>query len=205
MNPYTDINNYYTCADGTKVYFTTNRQLVDSDRDGTGFLSACVFPFPLPLEGCDVYLYDSTLPQGERLIQVSAGEDNAQHESGVGAKVLNGTTAISGDGSRVYFVAEGVLTEHPNPEGATALAGAPNLYLWDEATKSTAFIGTLYSGDKTGLWAGEGKRSSGGQRFDRGSALFMSAVSNQGIILIRYRSLQICRSATAKSKTKFGT
>lgn len=143
-------------ADGAKVYLTTNRQLVDSDRDGTGFLSACLFPFPLPLEGCDVYLYDSTLPQGERLIQVSAGEDNAQHESGVGAKVLSGTTAISGDGSRVYFVAEGVLTEHPNPEGATALAGAPNLYLWDEATESTVFVGTLDSGDKTGLWAGEG-------------------------------------------------
>lgn len=143
-------------ADGSRVYFTSNRQLASSDRDGAGFPSACVFPLPIPLQGCDLYLYDSTLPQGERLIQVSAGEDNAEHEMGKGARVLNGVTGISGDGSHAYFVAEGVLTEHPNPAGASAVAGMPNLYVWSEASRSTAFIATLGAGDKEGLWGGEG-------------------------------------------------
>ena len=134
-------------VDGTKVYFTTNRQLADTDLDGeffggcTGFL----------LGGCDLYLYDSAMPAGQRLTQVSAGETNASHEAGKEAKVLTGIPAISADGSHAYFAAEGVLTDEPNPEGAVAQTGQRNLYLYQRDAEHPegrlAFIGTVDSSD----------------------------------------------------------
>jgi hypothetical protein len=50
-------------VDGSKVYFTTNRQLVNSDLDGSaagcnGFSGVA---------GCDLYLYDADKLEGERL------------------------------------------------------------------------------------------------------------------------------------------
>jgi hypothetical protein len=131
-------------VDGTKLYFTTNRQLADSDLDtGTG----CGFD---PSQGCDLYLYDSTRPAGQRLTQVSAGDSSAP-TPGDGAAVGGQTTAISTDGSHVYFIAEGVLTTDQNPEGDIAQPGQRNLYLYqrDEAHPDgrTAFIGTVSSGD----------------------------------------------------------
>jgi hypothetical protein len=141
--------------DGSRVYFTTNRQLADSDLDSG---SKCSTTAGEP--GCDLYLYDSSLPVGERLIQVSAGEANGEHEVGKEAQVLNGVTAISGDGSHVYLVAEGVLTTATNPAGAHALPGQPNLYLYqrDEShpAGSFALLGTLAAGDEGWLWGGEG-------------------------------------------------
>jgi len=133
-------------VDQTKVYFTTTRQLADSDLDAT----------------LDLYLYDSELTAGQRLLQVSAGEDVVgKHEAGNEGKVRNGITSISGDGSRVYFVADGVLTDDESPDGDEALSGQPNLYLWEREDEATSFIGTLLatdvavSGDE-GLWGGEG-------------------------------------------------
>ncbi len=54
----------------------------------------------------------------------------AGHASGSAANVYQGVTAISGDGSRVYFAAQGVLTSSPNPEGDVAAADGLNLYLY---------------------------------------------------------------------------
>jgi hypothetical protein len=149
----TDGDDFYQGAslDQTKVYFTTNRQLADSDLDDGPSCS----PQPGASIGCDLYLYDSSLPVGERLIQVSAGE------SGTGANVLNAITGISGDGSHVYFVAEGVLTADPNAEGDAAQGGQLNLYAWEREDESTTFIGALAVSDRTdevggGLWGGSG-------------------------------------------------
>jgi hypothetical protein len=144
-------------ADGTKVYFTTNRQLANTDLDGT----AAECSIDAAVAGCDLYLYDSERPAGHRLVQVSAGEELGAgvHEKGKGAKVYNSIAAISGDGSHVYFAAQGVLTEHPNPEGKKAgeyPASTPKLYLWDEEAEATSFVGPLSSGDKEGLWGNEG-------------------------------------------------
>ncbi len=138
-----DDNYQGASADGTRVYFTTNRQLTGSDGDGSNAECSST----TAAAGCDLYLYDSTLPPGERLAQVSAGEDNTHHEAGEEADVYNGITAISGDGSHAYFVAAGVLTEHPNPAGETAEEGEPNLYLWDAETEAISFIGALAAGD----------------------------------------------------------
>ena len=141
-----DGDDFYQGAsvEGSKVYFTTVRQLADSDLDTT----------------MDLYLFDASLHAGQRLTQVSAGEVASGHPSpGSGAEVLNGTTAISGDGSRVYFVAKGPLTTDTSPKGLVAVASQPNLYLWDRDSEALAFIGTLVESDgggTFGLWGGAG-------------------------------------------------
>lgn len=154
--------------DQTKVYFTTNRQLANSDSDGSSAECSVLFPEP----GCDLYLYDRNRPPAERLVQVSAGEELGPgiHEAGSEARVYNGITAISADGTHVYFVAAGVLVDRSNPVGDHAEAGEPNLYLWDSQDEELAFIGTLapptglddpgdaiiFSNEGNGLWGGQG-------------------------------------------------
>lgn len=129
-------------VDGTKVYFTTSRQLTDSDLD-TG--AACSNAFAAAT-GCDLYLYDSTRPEGERLTQVSAGDETSP-TPGAGAQVPRSIVAVSGDGSHVYFVAGGVLTTDQNDHGQAATAGQPNLYVYQRDTEHPdgriAFVGTL--------------------------------------------------------------
>lgn len=139
-------------ADGNRVYFTTPRSLAPSDGD-TG-AEPCSYHLGAS-KGCDLYLYDPTRPKAERLLQVSAG-GAGDPTPGKGADVLSSVTAISGDGSHAYFVAQGVLTTEPNPEGATPSAGQPNLYVYDADSKATAFIGTLAAGDEKELWGVEG-------------------------------------------------
>jgi hypothetical protein len=148
-------------VDGSKVFFTSTRQLTDSDLDVGNSFIPCGSPFMPAAAGCDLYLYDSDRPVGQRLTQVSAGTANPDHPTvGSGATVYDGTTAISGDGSRVYFVAQGVLTTDANPSGATAVAGQPNLYLYqrDDAHPAgqLAFVGTLAASDSGQLWGGDG-------------------------------------------------
>ena len=137
--------------EGTKLFFKTTRQLADSDLD-TG--SDCGETLGT-VAGCDLYLYDSTRPFGERLIQASAGEATAP-TPGEGAEVL-GLVEMGGDGSRAYFVARGVLSTVPNEKGDTAVAGQPNLYLYqrdsDFPDGRTVFVGTLSSADQFQLWS----------------------------------------------------
>jgi hypothetical protein len=137
-------------ADGSKVYFTTTRQLVDSDLD-TG--SNCSSQLG-ESAGCDLYLYDSDLPPDQRLTQVSVGEAGSP-TPGEGANVLRGITAVSSDGSHVYFVAQGALTNNPGPKGGLPIVGQPNLYAWDRATETTRFIGSLNASDAD-LWGPSG-------------------------------------------------
>lgn len=149
----TNGNDFFEGAsiDGTKVYFTTTRQLTDSDLD-TG--TECD---PLAgAAGCDLYLYDAAKPEGQRLTQASVGEATSSHPSvGSGAGVIKSVAAISGDGSRVYYIATGVLTEEPNPVGGLPAAGQPNLYLYEAGTGETKFIGTLDSADSDLAFLGQ--------------------------------------------------
>lgn len=139
--------------DQSKVYFTTNRQLASSDMDSG---SGCAIAASV---GCDLYLYDADQPGGQRLIQVSAGEDlPGKHTAGSEAKAYASTVAISSDGSHVYFVAQGVLTDAANPEGAEAEADKPNLYLYERDSAhpngQLAFVGILSSEDQSQLFGG---------------------------------------------------
>ena len=69
------------------------------------------------------------------------------HDPNVGqaADVL-GVVRIAPDGSHVYFVAQGVLSEGSNAEGRAPVDGADNLYVDDVETGSVAFIAGLCSG-----------------------------------------------------------
>jgi hypothetical protein len=129
-------------VDGTKIYLATNRQLADSDLDsGAGCASSPA--------GCDLYLFDTGLPAGQRLIQVSAGQAvPGKHEVGQGANVISGAVSVSGDGSHVYFAAQGILNADPNPEGDKAEdfpATTPKLYLYERDAGSLTFVGALSS------------------------------------------------------------
>ena len=129
-------------ADGTRVYFATAREVLPADND-TG--AKCSKDLGSS-SGCDLYLYDASKPEGSRLSLVTSGN---------GADVLPSITALSGDGTRAYFVAEGVLTADQNPAGATAIDGQPNLYLYDQEADETSFIGTLAANDQGTLWGTE--------------------------------------------------
>jgi hypothetical protein len=130
-----DSDDFYLGAsqEGDKVFFSTTRQLTDSDRD----------------ESNDLYLYEASSPSGERLTQVSAG-DNTDPTPGEGAEFL-GLADYSGDGSHAYFVAKGVLTTSANQAGKSAEAGKPNLYLYERDAAHpagrTVFVATLNSAD----------------------------------------------------------
>ena len=137
-------------ADATKVYFTSPRKVTASDKDPSAEQCGAELG---KSKGCDLYLYDATKPAAQRLRQVSAGVDPTP---GQGADVLSGATAISGDGSRAYFLAQGALTGDPNPEGDTAQAGEPNLYLYEATTDTISFLAIVSGEDQGGLWGTKG-------------------------------------------------
>jgi len=128
-SPGGDDNFMGASGDGSVAFFTTSRRLTNSDTDNT----------------VDLYAYDSKLSPSERLIQASAGQTIAGHTAGSGAEVL-GVLANSSDGSRVYFVAKGLLAG-ANLQGKAPTAGQPNLYVFErDATHPAgrlAFIATL--------------------------------------------------------------
>jgi hypothetical protein len=100
-------------VDGSRVFFTTAQQLVNGDTDSTTDLYACDIPAgaPAPVGSAN---------RCSTLTQVS-GTSQAKVES---------VTAVSDDGSRVYFVAQGVLADNLGVSDAAAVAGHDNLYLW---------------------------------------------------------------------------
>jgi hypothetical protein len=131
---------YYQGAssDGSRVFFLTAQQLLDSDTDGT----------------TDLYEYDFDQPLSHRLTQVSSG-GLGDASPGAGAEV-QGVVRTSEDGTHLYFVAHGVLTSLKNGLGQTATDTANNLYIYnkdaDHPQGQTKFVATLASsGDET-LW-----------------------------------------------------
>jgi Tol biopolymer transport system component len=103
--------------DGSRVLFTTSQQLVDGDVDQTTDLYACDIPSGAPVP---VGVSNSCAS----LTEVSAG-------SAPGARVES-VAAVSEDGSRVYFVARGVLADNLGSNDAAAINGDFNLYLWSK-------------------------------------------------------------------------
>jgi DNA-binding beta-propeller fold protein YncE len=86
---------------------------------------------------------------------------------GESAEVLDQASAASEDGSRLYFVARGVLDGQPNEEGETPTSGESNLYYWQEG-QGVEFIGTLAKDDYR-VWGG---------RPGRGYAVNISATAS---------------------------
>ena len=121
--------------DGSVVTFLTSQPLLNEDEKG---------------EGTGIDLYEDVLEGAsvKRVIQVS----HDPHE-GEAADVM-GVVRVSEDGSHVYFVAGGVLTEGANSEGKTPTPGAPNLYVYERDARfpdgKTMFVGTLQSSVEEG-------------------------------------------------------
>jgi hypothetical protein len=122
---------------GEEVFFTTQQSLLNGDEAG---------------EGNGVDLYEADLRGGElrRLTQVS-------HDPNPGepAEVL-GVARISGDGGRVYFVAQGLLAG-ANAEGRAPTLGGDNLYVYDTVERTTRFVATLAPSDEED-WQQEDRR-----------------------------------------------
>jgi hypothetical protein len=124
--------------DGTKVFFTDCHRLTrGSTADAE---QGCAQESSSSETGTDLYEYDFDKPEGERLTDLTV-DHNADP---LGADV-QGVIGASEDGSHVYFVANGVLTSGPNPEGKEPVSGQPNLYFSDAGT--TTFVTTLSNED----------------------------------------------------------
>jgi hypothetical protein len=118
-------------ADTSKIYFTTRQELLPGGK------------------GNNLYLYDFASPAGHKITLVSAGasEPNVQ-----------GVVRVCEDGSRVYFVAQGVLTGE-NAEHRMPSNGLDNLYVFERGPHSPAghlsFVATLATSDEADWEAGD--------------------------------------------------
>jgi hypothetical protein len=112
-------------VDGLKVFFTTKQPLLDGSTEA------------------NLYEYDFDAPAGQRIVRVTAGDATVSNPP-VG---LRNVVTVSEDGSHVYFVAGGVLTETPNDRGEVARQGAENLYVYERDTQypggRTVFVATM--------------------------------------------------------------
>jgi hypothetical protein len=123
-------------ADGAVVFFTDSRQLTaDASPEGRD------------LYRCEVS-FDETTPGCSSLTDISAPLVG----SGESSEVQGMSSAITNNGTHVYFVARGELDTAPNEGGNSAISGEPNLYLWREG-EGVRFIATLSEGDARD-WAG---------------------------------------------------
>jgi hypothetical protein len=95
--------------DGSRVFFTTSEGLIDGDDDGKS----------------DLYMYDRTAAEGERLTRISA---NATGETCFAI----GVVAVSSDGRYVYFLCTGQLV--PGEPSSTV-----GLFLWHDG--ALAYVG----------------------------------------------------------------
>jgi hypothetical protein len=139
---------------GEDAFFTSTQQLTNEasednvTRDGAIGLSGCEKTSP-GASGCN--LYESICPDecsdssARVLVDVSAGA------AARGGPQVQGVMAISPDGSHVYFVADGVLTDSSNGQGLRPRDGASNLYVYDRDTAHPAgtvsFVTTLTGSD----------------------------------------------------------
>jgi hypothetical protein len=127
-------------ADGTVVFFSAMQQLT---TDASLPLSAT-----RDLYRCEVGTLEGGGLGCTSLIDVSAPLEG----SGERAELVGVSSGLSEDGNRIYFIARGVLDTSPNEAGDTAVAGEPNLYLWEEG-QGRRFITTLSARDKAD-WGG---------------------------------------------------
>ncbi len=121
--------------DGSKVFFTTAAPLGVEDRDAGNDLYMAEIGCPAGEEGCVAAQRAVT-----SLVQVSHSTEAGE------AAEMQGVVSVAPDGSRVYFVAHGVLRPGANARGLVPSKGAENLYVYDSVTGQLAFVADLCSG-----------------------------------------------------------
>jgi hypothetical protein len=133
--------------DGSRVFFTAPlaaRQppLVPGDTDSSNNLYLANIGCPEAASECGA---------SERVVTslVQASHDPLAG----GAAEVQGVVRLAPDGSRVYFVARGVLSEEPNAQGGLPTEGADNLYVYDSVSGKIAYIADLGASERI-LWSG---------------------------------------------------
>ncbi len=157
--------------DGSRVFFTTTAPLTgEGGEAGNDLYMASI--------GCvgEGASCGASERQVTGLVRVSAAAN-----AGEPAEVQN-VVRVAPDGSRVYFVARGVLVDGANAEGVMPVKGADNLYVYDAESHGLAFVADLCSGaaqsgvvedarcprdlgtgrSDTGLWTSGGEVQSAG-------------------------------------------
>src|ERR1700730_10432430 len=150
ISPCADANFEAASRDGSRVIFTSTGKLLEgASEDNTSGDSAQECSGTKGPGGCNLYedeLAGSGASLTQRLTLLSAGSADPE---------VQGVARVSEDGSHVYFVAKGKLTEAPNGLGRRALVGEDNLYAYTEGHVS--FITTLSPGDASD-WSHEDER-----------------------------------------------
>jgi len=122
-------------VDGTVAFFTDFQQLTpDSGASfdpGSGKAEADLYE-------CEIVRSGDTTECRLRDLTPHAGSE--------GADVRGMVSGLSDDASRLYFVADGALATGTNQFGDSAVAGQPNLYLWQRGDE-LRFIATLSAAD----------------------------------------------------------
>jgi hypothetical protein len=150
-------------GDGSRVFFIDCSRLTkDSTADNESYCGGNEEGHTF--YGNDLYEYDFAKPEGERLTDLTV-----DHTADPLGADVQGVVGAAEDGSRVYFVANGVLTQGPNAEGGEPAAEQPNLYVSHDG--ATSFVATLSTIDDVeyGLnFHGSGKAVGGDWRLEPG-------------------------------------
>lgn len=113
-------------ADGSKVFFLSAQELFAGDTT------------------VGLYEYDFGNRPGHKILRVAMGSKIPE---------VQGAARVSEDGSHVYFVAKGTLTEGPNAEGDEPIPGGENLYVFERDARypvgHVTFIATLSEEDRS--------------------------------------------------------
>jgi hypothetical protein len=101
--------------------------------------------------GIPVYMTIESIPDSTHLVLTSHVQENYGPGTTIqGTARSAAISAVSNDGSHVYFVAGGVLAENENAQHQTALDSVPNLYSFDTNSGQTTFVATLAAKDVAG-------------------------------------------------------
>jgi len=173
-------------ADGTVVFFTDTQRLT---ADGSA---------PDNLQDTrDLYRCEVAPVEGGTLGCTTLTDISAPIEgSGERSEVVGLSPAIADNGSSAYFVARGRLDTAPNEAGEVAVAGQPNLYLWQEGM-GARFIATLSEQDSPD-W-GVGNESSGRGRYHTSKLSAAGSPDGRYLAFMSQRSLTGYENADATS------
>ncbi|HEY3829469.1 MAG TPA: hypothetical protein VGL57_09760 [Solirubrobacteraceae bacterium] len=125
--------------DGSRVFFTSEASLTGEAEDTSRNLYLATIGCPEGEPECVVAGRTVT-----SLTRVSRTIDKAE------AADVQGVVRVAPDGSRVYFVAQGVLSEGARGQGGAPVRGADNLYVYErdahDPAGRVAFVAELCSG-----------------------------------------------------------
>jgi hypothetical protein len=126
--------------DGSKVFFVTSGRLLEGEVDSSNKLYVARIGCGSGVEG------EACLPAQRESVGVTSLVQASRTTNAGEAAEVQGVVRVAPDGSRVYFVARGVLSAGANTGGQVPVKGADNLYVYDVGSDSVKFVAELCSG-----------------------------------------------------------